>query len=142
MTRPRKIPTQAGSEPGTFRPRGGCLTTGPPRRSCPRGHTVVRRDEQIQKAWRLSKEINISSPKCTNSSRICVVLERVVACLDVTCLQEVKKCQMITCAVRLHYRPSRWYDKVRSRYVRKKTSVPYMENGALAQAICRTSILK
>ena len=30
----------------------------------------------------------------------------------------------------------------RSRYVRKKTSVPYMENGALAQEICRTSILK
>ena len=33
MTRPRKIPAQAGFEPGTFRSRGGRLTTRPTRRS-------------------------------------------------------------------------------------------------------------
>ena len=33
MTRPEKIPSQAGFEPGTFRSRGGRLTTRPTRRS-------------------------------------------------------------------------------------------------------------
>ena len=33
MGRPRKIPAQAGFEPGTFRSRGGRLTTRPTRRS-------------------------------------------------------------------------------------------------------------
>ena len=44
MTRPRKIPAQAGFEPGIFRSRGGRLTTRPKRRS-----SYGKRDEHLKR---------------------------------------------------------------------------------------------
>ena len=56
MTRPRKkIPAQAGFEPGTFRSRGGSLTTRPTRRWWSRQtHTSAPRQGRgsIQELWR------------------------------------------------------------------------------------------
>ena len=43
---PVKIPTQAGFEPGIFRPRGGRLTTRPTRR-CPFGHLSDQSDYRV-----------------------------------------------------------------------------------------------
>ena len=43
MTRPGKIPSQAGFEPGIFRSRGGRLTTRPTRRCIPKGDALCCR---------------------------------------------------------------------------------------------------
>ena len=52
MTRPRKIPAQAGFEPGIFRSRGGRLTTWPTRRSTGLDWNIILRKAENREEWR------------------------------------------------------------------------------------------
>ena len=65
MTRPRKIPAQAGFEPGTFRSRGGRLTTRSTRRS--RQRNSARSLGKVTRRWNSARSLGKVTRRCFSS---------------------------------------------------------------------------